>query len=74
MGINLFATSTFVLYFIRLPPPGECDLYYVNRDTLFSYHKESELFLQVLLYIITELLKWTLDCSQLNSIFLNQIL
>ncbi|KAH9669509.1 RNA cytidine acetyltransferase 1 [Citrus sinensis] len=30
----------------RLPPPSECDLYYVNRDTLFSYHKESELFLQ----------------------------
>uniref|UniRef100_A0A2P2M6G6 RNA cytidine acetyltransferase n=6 Tax=Rhizophora mucronata TaxID=61149 RepID=A0A2P2M6G6_RHIMU len=30
----------------RLPPPGDCDLYYVNRDTLFSYHKDSELFLQ----------------------------
>ncbi|KAG2711709.1 hypothetical protein I3760_04G089400 [Carya illinoinensis] len=30
----------------RIPPPSECDLYYVNRDTLFSYHKESELFLQ----------------------------
>ncbi|GAY58681.1 hypothetical protein CUMW_188850 [Citrus unshiu] len=30
----------------RLPPPNECDLYYVNRDTLFSYHKESEIFLQ----------------------------
>ncbi|KAL5228273.1 hypothetical protein ABZP36_016538 [Zizania latifolia] len=30
----------------RLPHPKECDLYYVNRDTLFSYHKESELFLQ----------------------------
>ncbi|KHG29055.1 hypothetical protein F383_12755 [Gossypium arboreum] len=30
----------------RLPPPSECDLYYVNRDTLFSYHKDSELFLQ----------------------------
>ncbi|KAH9718087.1 RNA cytidine acetyltransferase 1 [Citrus sinensis] len=30
----------------RLPPPSECDLYYVNRDTLFSYHKESEIFLQ----------------------------
>ncbi|KAF5727673.1 hypothetical protein HS088_TW22G01369 [Tripterygium wilfordii] len=30
----------------RLPPPDECDLYYVNRDTLFSYHKDSELFLQ----------------------------
>ena len=32
---------------IRLPPASECDLYYVNRDTLFSYHKDSELFLQV---------------------------
>ncbi|KAI9108625.1 hypothetical protein K1719_020272 [Acacia pycnantha] len=30
----------------RLPPPSECDLYYVNRDTLFSYHKDSEMFLQ----------------------------
>ncbi|KAL8478874.1 hypothetical protein ACS0TY_030671 [Phlomoides rotata] len=30
----------------RLPPPSECDLYYVNRDTLFSFHKDSELFLQ----------------------------
>ena len=33
--------------FFRLPHPSECDLYYVNRDTLFSYHKESEIFLQV---------------------------
>ncbi|KAJ4847175.1 hypothetical protein Tsubulata_048145 [Turnera subulata] len=31
----------------RLPPPSECDLYYVNRGTLFSYHKDCELFLQV---------------------------
>ena len=23
----------------RLPHPSECDLYYINRDTLFSYHK-----------------------------------
>ncbi|PKA51042.1 UPF0202 protein [Apostasia shenzhenica] len=30
----------------RLPHPCECDLFYVNRDTLFSYHKESEIFLQ----------------------------
>ncbi|GAU44634.1 hypothetical protein TSUD_379130 [Trifolium subterraneum] len=30
----------------RLPPCSECDLYYVNRDTLFSHHKDSELFLQ----------------------------
>ncbi|KAL9681173.1 hypothetical protein QQ045_012954 [Rhodiola kirilowii] len=32
---------------IDIPPNlNECDLYYVNRDTLFSYHKDSELFLQ----------------------------
>lgn len=30
----------------RLPHPTECDLYYINRDTLFSYHKASEAFLQ----------------------------
>ncbi|KAM0890661.1 hypothetical protein ACQ4PT_026879 [Festuca glaucescens] len=30
----------------RLPHPDQCNLYYVNRDTLFSYHKESEVFLQ----------------------------
>eukprot|EP00252_Welwitschia_mirabilis_P011487 TRINITY_DN25743_c0_g1_i2.p1 TRINITY_DN25743_c0_g1~~TRINITY_DN25743_c0_g1_i2.p1 ORF type:complete len:908 (-),score=163.33 TRINITY_DN25743_c0_g1_i2:567-3083(-) len=30
----------------RLPHPSECQLYYVNRDTLFSYHKSSEVFLQ----------------------------
>ncbi|VAH87817.1 unnamed protein product [Triticum turgidum subsp. durum] len=33
----------------RLPHPEHCQLYYVNRDTLFSYHKESEVFLQVCL-------------------------
>lgn len=27
------------------PLPELCDLYYVNRDTLFSYHKASEAFL-----------------------------
>lgn len=35
------------------PPPQDCQLYYVNRDTLFSYHKASEAFLQqvVSLYV-----------------------
>ena len=35
------------------PPPDTCQLYYINRDTLFSYHKASELFLQrlVALYV-----------------------
>ncbi|KAJ8936776.1 hypothetical protein NQ318_008992 [Aromia moschata] len=28
------------------PPLDSCDLYYINRDTLFSYHKASEEFLQ----------------------------
>lgn len=28
------------------PVPADCDLYYINRDTLFSYHKASEIFLQ----------------------------
>lgn len=28
------------------PHPGECNLFYVNRDTLFSYHPVSETFLQ----------------------------
>jgi N-acetyltransferase 10 len=28
------------------PHPSQCELYYVNRDTLFSYHPASELFLQ----------------------------
>ncbi|KAF5302820.1 hypothetical protein FQA39_LY02000 [Lamprigera yunnana] len=28
------------------PPPDNCDLYYINRDTLFCYHRASEEFLQ----------------------------
>ncbi|KAI9099827.1 GNAT acetyltransferase 2-domain-containing protein [Phlyctochytrium arcticum] len=28
------------------PHPSKCDLYYVNRDTLFSFHAVSEAFLQ----------------------------
>nr|CAB3264206.1 N-acetyltransferase 10 [Phallusia mammillata] len=34
---------------IGLPPPNACELYYVNRDTLFCYHKASEAFLQRLM-------------------------
>ncbi|XP_072172418.1 RNA cytidine acetyltransferase-like [Diadema setosum] len=33
------------------PLPEDCDLYYINRDTLFSYHKASEVFLQRLMSI-----------------------
>lgn len=47
--VTIFLYSLTVLFCpeIRLPPASECDLYYVNRDTLFSYHRDSELFLQV---------------------------
>ncbi|XP_054827698.1 RNA cytidine acetyltransferase [Eublepharis macularius] len=31
------------------PLPESCDLYYVNRDTLFCYHRASEAFLQRLM-------------------------
>ncbi|XP_069017995.1 RNA cytidine acetyltransferase [Embiotoca jacksoni] len=31
------------------PLPQTCDLYYVNRDTLFCYHRASEAFLQRLM-------------------------
>lgn len=35
------------------PAPDSCELYYINRDTLFCYHKASEGFLQrlVALYV-----------------------
>lgn len=39
-------------YFLKgagCPVPDACELYYVNRDTLFSYHKVSEVFLQRLM-------------------------
>ncbi|XP_031717150.1 RNA cytidine acetyltransferase [Anarrhichthys ocellatus] len=35
--------------FSGCPLPQTCDLYYVNRDTLFCYHKASEAFLQRLM-------------------------
>jgi hypothetical protein len=47
MVLFLYLHLQFFCHEIRLPPCSECDLYYVNRDTLFSYHKDSELFLQV---------------------------
>lgn len=31
------------------PTPDDCRLYYINRDTLFSYHKTSETFLHHLM-------------------------
>jgi N-acetyltransferase 10 len=31
------------------PHPADCELYYIHRDTLFSYHKASEAFLHKLM-------------------------
>ncbi|KAK9130064.1 hypothetical protein Sjap_010551 [Stephania japonica] len=45
-GLLCLDVTSAVPNLSRLPPPSECELYYVNRDTLFSYHKESELILQ----------------------------
>jgi N-acetyltransferase 10 len=33
------------------PHPNACELYFVNRDTLFSYHSSSEKFLKKLMSI-----------------------
>ena len=33
------------------PHPNQCDLYYVNRDTLFSYNPKCEKFLKKLMSI-----------------------
>jgi N-acetyltransferase 10 len=40
------STSTLSRLSTGCPYPSECELYYVNRDTLFSYHPVSEAFLQ----------------------------
>lgn len=45
-GLLCLDVASYIPSISRLPHPSECDLYYVNRDTLFSYHKESEIFLQ----------------------------
>ncbi|VDK29188.1 unnamed protein product [Gongylonema pulchrum] len=34
-----------------MPPPKDCELLYVNRDTLFSFHKASETFLHSIMAI-----------------------
>ena len=34
---------------VGCPHPSKCELYYVNKDTLFSYHKASEEFLRCMM-------------------------
>ena len=47
----LKATEEIDLLKNGCPHPNSCDLYYVNRDTLFSYHSSSEKFLRKLMSI-----------------------
>uniref|UniRef100_A0A6G1S9V5 RNA cytidine acetyltransferase n=1 Tax=Aceria tosichella TaxID=561515 RepID=A0A6G1S9V5_9ACAR len=45
----LDATISELPWTAGCPVPGDCQLYYINRDTLFSYHKTSEAFLHQLM-------------------------
>ncbi|VDL76736.1 unnamed protein product [Nippostrongylus brasiliensis] len=47
----LNATSINTRLSCGTPPPNECELYFVNRDTLFSFHNASEAFLQQIMAI-----------------------
>eukprot|EP00002_Diphylleia_rotans_P024304 TRINITY_DN4795_c0_g1_i1.p1 TRINITY_DN4795_c0_g1~~TRINITY_DN4795_c0_g1_i1.p1 ORF type:complete len:1024 (-),score=229.08 TRINITY_DN4795_c0_g1_i1:125-3196(-) len=50
------------------PHPSTCDLYYVDRDALFSYHKASEAFLQRMMALyVSSHYKNTPDDLQLLS-------
>ncbi|KAJ2913890.1 hypothetical protein MD484_g6524, partial [Candolleomyces efflorescens] len=40
------SSSSFTKNLQGTPHPSQCELYWVNRDTLFSYHPASEVFLQ----------------------------
>ncbi|PIN23517.1 putative P-loop ATPase fused to an acetyltransferase [Handroanthus impetiginosus] len=52
----------------RYPHPSECQLYYVNRDTLFSFHKESETFLQQMMSLfVASHYKYSPDDLQLMA-------
>lgn len=43
--LNVNAAGFSDGYTSGCPPAADCELYYVNRDALFSYHKVSEAFL-----------------------------
>ena len=49
LDANLIDSVTISNY----PIPDDCELYYINRDTLFSYHSVSEQFLQNLVSLYT---------------------
>ncbi|XP_066958159.1 RNA cytidine acetyltransferase isoform X2 [Macrobrachium rosenbergii] len=51
-----------------LPPPDKCQLFYVNRDTLFAYHKVSEKFLaQIMGLLVSSHYRNTPDDLQMLS-------
>ena len=50
---NLLALNQNIKETKSRPAPQECELYSVNRDALFSYHKLSEQFLQRMMSLYT---------------------
>mmetsp|Transcript_10072 Transcript_10072/g.14242 ORF Transcript_10072/g.14242 Transcript_10072/m.14242 type:complete len:1228 (-) Transcript_10072:124-3807(-) len=52
-GIGNDNMDTFIKLHHGAPAPSQCELYSVQRDALFSYHKLSEAFLQKLMGIYT---------------------
>lgn len=47
--LDATSTTTKKTTNTTMPHPDKCELYSVNRDTLFSFHKASEVFLQRLM-------------------------
>ncbi|KAL1129831.1 hypothetical protein AAG570_012775 [Ranatra chinensis] len=48
-GLLCLDATNCIIETSETPPSSYCDLYYINRDTLFSYHEISEAFLQRLI-------------------------
>jgi len=50
----------------RLPHPSQCDLYYVQRDTLFSFHKV--LLREAFGRVFDKRVVIGTDCSKINKV------
>ncbi|XP_026467544.1 RNA cytidine acetyltransferase [Ctenocephalides felis] len=51
MGLLCLDVSNVPPIMSGCPPPDSCNLYYIDRDALFCYHKAAEVFLQRLVSI-----------------------
>jgi len=53
------------------PDPASCDLYYVNRDTLFSYDRSAETFLKHLVNLYVSSHYKVSNGNKINALFFN---